>query len=111
MMRERCGTSCCRKRPRRFRNIVRDASEVYMRQIFICDTTLRDGEQAAGVAFSTDEKVNIARMLDEAGVHEIEAGTPAMGREEQEAVRRIAGLGLRARVTAWNRALAADIDA
>jgi len=82
-----------------------------MRQIFICDTTLRDGEQAAGVAFSIEEKATIARMLDEAGVYEIEAGTPVMGREEQEAVSCITGLGLRARVLAWNRAVISDIDA
>lgn len=78
---------------------------------YICDTTLRDGEQAAGVAFSVEEKVTIARMLDEAGVSEIEAGTPAMGGMEQDAVARIAGLGLNARVLAWNRAVISDIDA
>ncbi len=81
-----------------------------MQQVKVCDTTLRDGEQAAGVAFSVEEKVTIARLLDDAGVHEIEAGTPVMGRMEQEAVGRIAGLGLRARVLAWNRALVSDID-
>ena len=81
-----------------------------MQQVEVCDTTLRDGEQAAGVAFSVEEKVTIARMLDDAGVQEIEAGTPVMGRMEQEAVGRIAKLGLRARVLAWNRALLSDID-
>jgi homocitrate synthase NifV len=79
--------------------------------IYICDTTLRDGEQAAGVVFTAEEKVTIAQMLDHAGVYEIEAGTPAMGREEQEAVRRVLGLGLNARVSAWNRAVVSDIDA
>src|SRR5512135_1110763 len=79
--------------------------------VFICDTTLRDGEQAAGVAFSVEEKVTIARMLDEAGVPEIEAGTPAMGGMEQDSVRRITALGLNARVFAWNRAVISDIDA
>src|SRR5512143_3156360 len=79
--------------------------------VYICDTTLRDGEQAAGVAFSVEEKVTIARMLDEAGVHEIEAGTPAMGGMEKESVAAIAALGLKARVMAWNRAVISDIEA
>ncbi|MBI5443309.1 MAG: homocitrate synthase [Deltaproteobacteria bacterium] len=80
-----------------------------MRTVEFCDTTLRDGEQAAGVAFTVAEKVALARLLDEAGVSEIEAGTPAMGGGEEEAVRAVAALGLGARVSAWNRAVIADL--
>src|SRR5574337_754374 len=80
-------------------------------KIFIDDTTLRDGEQAAGVAFTLEEKLRIARMLDDLGVDQIEAGTPAMGGEEQEAVRAIAASGFKAQVLAWCRATKADIDA
>ena len=54
------------------------------RQVRITDTTLRDGEQTAGVVFSTKEKVAIARMLDGIGVQELECGIPAMGEEECE---------------------------
>jgi homocitrate synthase NifV len=81
------------------------------RQIIIDDTTLRDGEQTAGVVFSRDEKVRIARMLDEIGVGELECGIPAMGREEQAAVRALVELNLKARLITWNRATVADIQA
>lgn len=80
-------------------------------RVRLIDTTLRDGEQAAGLAFRPEEKVRIALLLDAAGVDEIEAGIPAMGGDEAASVRAIASLGLSARVTAWNRAVPADIDA
>jgi homocitrate synthase NifV len=79
--------------------------------LFIDDTTLRDGEQTAGVVFTNDEKVRIAQMLDELGVHEIEVGVPAMGGDEMEAIRAIIALGLKARVLTWNRPVISDIDA
>ncbi len=77
----------------------------------IVDTTLRDGEQTAGIVFSLPEKVWIARMLDEAGVEMIEAGIPAMGEVEQEALAAIVRLGLKARISAWNRVNPGDIQA
>jgi len=81
------------------------------RQIIIDDTTLRDGEQTAGVVFSSDEKQAIARMLDAIGVQEIECGIPAMGAEEQASVRALVDLGLKARLITWNRAVIGDIQA
>ncbi len=80
------------------------------RKIYIVDTTLRDGEQTAGVVFANREKIQIARMLDEIGVDEIEAGTPVMGGDEKEAITAIAKLGLNARIMAWNRAVIKDIQ-
>lgn len=81
------------------------------KQIDVIDTTLRDGEQAPGIAFTASEKLAIAKALDKAGVPWIEAGTPAMGAEEQQAMRRILGAGLKARIFSWNRASSKDIAA
>lgn len=78
--------------------------------IIIDDTTLRDGEQTAGVVFSKRDKIAIARMLDSIGVQEIECGIPAMGREEREGVKALVDLGLNARLITWNRALLPDIQ-
>ncbi len=77
----------------------------------ICDTTLRDGEQAPGVAFTAKEKIAIAKALDEAGVHSIEAGVPAMGAAEQEVLGRLGQAGLRAEIVAWCRATRGDVEA
>lgn len=79
--------------------------------IIIDDTTLRDGEQTAGVVFSRREKIAIARMLDSIGVQEIECGIPAMGKEERAGIKALVDLGLAARLITWNRALIPEIRA
>jgi homocitrate synthase NifV len=79
--------------------------------VTINDTTLRDGEQTAGVAFTDDEKLLIARALDAAGVPEIEVGIPAMGEHEVALIRTITGAGLRARTMVWARMHEADLAA
>jgi len=81
------------------------------KNVFIGDTTLRDGEQTAGVVFSGKEKIAIARTLDAMGVHELECGIPAMGQEERASIRALVDLGLSARLITWNRALIPDIEA
>ncbi|MCP3476006.1 homocitrate synthase [Bradyrhizobium sp. CCGUVB1N3] len=81
------------------------------RQIVLNDTTLRDGEQAPGVAFSTAEKLSIARALAKAGITEIEAGTPAMGHDEVSAIRAIVEAGLAATIIGWCRMKSSDVDA
>jgi len=80
------------------------------KKIKIDDTTLRDGEQTAGVVFANDEKIHIAKMLDKVGVHQIEAGIPAMGGDEKDAIKAITSLNLNCSILGWNRAVISDID-
>ncbi len=78
-------------------------------KVFICDTTLRDGEQTAGVVFSNDEKLQIARYLDRIGIDQIEAGIPVMGGFEKDCIKEMVRMGLKSSIMAWNRAVIADI--
>jgi len=79
--------------------------------VLIEDTTLREGEQAPGVCFTTEEKVTIARMLADAGIPAIEVGTPAIGGPEREAIEELVGLGLPTLLIGWNRAVRSDVQA
>jgi|TARA_B100000315_G_scaffold259923_1_gene318104 homocitrate synthase NifV len=79
--------------------------------ININDTTLRDGEQTPGVVFSNEEKLHIAKYLDEIGVQQIEAGTPAMSPGEALAVKDIAKESLDSSIMGWSRPVKNDVDA
>ncbi len=80
------------------------------KKVIIHDATLRDGEQTPGVVFSVEEKVEIAKMLDELGVERIEVGMPAVSAQDFEAIKRISALGLKARLFSFARATKEDID-
>ena len=59
------------------------------KKITIVDTTLRDGEQTAGVVFANEEKIAIAEMLSDLGVDQLEVGIPTMGGDEKQARKEI----------------------
>jgi homocitrate synthase NifV len=80
-----------------------------LKNVWLIDTTLRDGEQAAGVAFRPAERRRIAEGLAEAGVDELEVGIPAMGTEARREIRDLVQAGLGCRLTSWCRATPGDI--
>jgi isopropylmalate/homocitrate/citramalate synthase len=79
-------------------------------KVIIHDATLRDGEQTPGVVFTVDEKVEIAKMLDELGVERIEAGMPAVSEQDFIAIKKIVALGLKSKIFSFARAMKEDID-
>lgn len=76
----------------------------------IIDTTLRDGEQKAGIAFGIEEKIQISKYLNDMNIYQIEAGIPTMGGEEKKSIKEIVKLGLKSKISTWNRMSIKDID-
>ena len=79
-------------------------------KITIYDSTLRDGEQMPGVAYSPEQKLEIARRLDAIGVHQIEAGFPPVSDSERKAIKAIVREGLNAEILCLSRLNREDID-
>ena len=75
----------------------------------IVDTTLRDGEQQAGIALRPEEKLEIALLLDAIGVHEIEAGIPSLGQGEISYLKAVMKRKKQAQISVWARANTEDI--
>ena len=75
------------------------------------DTTLRDGEQTVGVVLDPEQKLEIARLLDDLGIDRIEAGFPRVSQNDWDAVRLISAAGLRAEIWGFSRAVPADLEA
>jgi 2-isopropylmalate synthase len=82
-----------------------------IKDIKIFDTTLRDGEQAPGIALSPEDKIRIALALDDLGVDYIEAGFAASGQTEKETITKLSGMKLDARICSLARTVKSDIDA
>ena len=80
-------------------------------RVGLYDTTLRDGEQTVGVVLDPEQKLEIAKLLDELGIDRIEAGFPRVSQDDWDAVKLIAGAGLRAQVWGFSRAVPADLEA
>ena len=76
---------------------------------YILDSTLRDGEQMAGLCFTREQKLKIASLLDDAGVHQIEAGIPAASKQEKEIITRILENRKKAVISVWGRLVPSDI--
>ncbi len=80
-------------------------------KILLWDETLRDGEQTPGVAFTPDEKLAIATLLDDMGVPLMDVGIPVVSAEEARGVKLVADAGLDASVMAAARAVRKDVEA
>ncbi|MHB1348093.1 MAG: homocitrate synthase/isopropylmalate synthase family protein [Candidatus Humimicrobiaceae bacterium] len=74
------------------------------KNVNIIDSTLRSGEQTAGVVFSRNEKIRIARILDEIGVPELEVGVPSIAEAERDTIKEIIGLNLNSRIFGYGEA-------
>jgi isopropylmalate/homocitrate/citramalate synthase len=81
----------------------------FSEKIEIFDTSLRDGEQQAGIVLRKSDKITLAKKLDEMGVHRIEAGMPLVSKEDEEAIRDIADLGLNAKIFCFVRNMPVDM--
>ncbi|MDI6754670.1 MAG: pyruvate carboxyltransferase [Thermodesulfobacteriota bacterium] len=79
------------------------------KEIKIHDITLRDGEQQAGIAYTFDDKIRIAKALAEAGVHRIETGMPAVSKVDEAAIKEIVQLNLGPEIFAFSRCMAVDV--
>lgn len=77
---------------------------------YISDTTLRDGEQVAGIRYSPEQKIEIAKKLEEVGVEAIDAGFAATSKEERFTIKSICNLGLKMRIMSMCRTVKEDVD-
>ncbi len=79
------------------------------KEIKIHDITLRDGEQQAGITYTLKDKLEIAKALAEAGVQRIEAGMPAVSKEDERAIKEIVQANFGPEIFAFSRCMVADV--
>jgi len=79
------------------------------KEIKIHDITLRDGEQQAGIAYTLEDKMKIAKALAEAGVHRIETGMPAVSKEDERAIKEIVQANFGPDIFAFSRCMVSDV--
>jgi isopropylmalate/homocitrate/citramalate synthase len=79
------------------------------KEIKIHDITLRDGEQQAGIAYTLEDKMKIAKALAEAGVHRIETGMPAVSKEDERAIKEIVQANFGPEIFAFSRCMVSDV--
>jgi isopropylmalate/homocitrate/citramalate synthase len=79
-------------------------------EYIVHDSTLREGEQTPGVIFSIEDKLKIAKKLDEVGIQQIEAGFPAASEKQRKCIESLVDLNLDAQLSAFARAKKEDID-
>jgi len=81
----------------------------FPQKVKIHDITLRDGEQQAGLVFTRDEKIKIAEKLAEVGVHRIEVGMPAVSKQDEEAIKKVARMNLGPEIFCFSRCMIDDV--
>ena len=82
----------------------------FPKNIKLHDVTLRDGEQQAGAVFTKDDKIRLAEMLAEAGIHRIEAGMPAVTKQDADAIAEMVKRELPCEIFAFARCMKADVQ-
>ncbi len=82
----------------------------FPKKVELHDVTLRDGEQQPGVVFTRDDKIRIASMLADVGVHRIEAGMPAVSESDREAIGQIVRMKLPSKIFVFSRARTDDVE-
>lgn len=94
--------------PWNFNDEVREGFD-FAKKIEIHDVTLRDGEQQAGLVLNADQKIRLAEEMAEAGIHRIEAGMPAVSKQDEKAIKEIVKRNLGPKTFAFGRCMIDDV--